>query len=264
MADWRNELSGILGGKARATRAEQENAVFEAFLDATAMPAPVGLAATFDVEAARLYGTVMGRDAKALGQDILLAPHINIVRDPLFRRNHTTFSEDPLLTAQLAAYMRQFSDIPFASDVAELLHSREVFEDLLQGQQMTPEDLRWYAPIFEVRYKSVTEAIRRTGSHQVLELASGLTMRGLAFTQDPRYTYIESDLTGISAKKKAIIASKIYPISNSKAPTQSPRDDSFRAKNPTNARSSISIPIISHVFNSRRKFSVRIVCKTFA
>lgn len=111
------------------------------------------------------------------------------------------------LTAQLAAYMREFSDIPFASDVAELLHSRDVFEDLLEGQQMTPEDLHWYAPIFEVRYKSVTEAIRRTGGRQVLELASGFTLRGLAFTQDPRYTYIESDLTGISTEKKAIIAS---------------------------------------------------------
>ncbi len=113
------------------------------------------------------------------------------------------------LTAQLAAYMRQFSDIPFANDVAELLHSREVFEALLQGQQMTPEDLLWYAPIFEVRYKSVSEAIRRlnhTGIRQVLELASGLTLRGLAFAQDPRYTYLESDLTGITAEKKAIIA----------------------------------------------------------
>lgn len=37
--DWRNELSGIMGGKARATRAEQENALFEDFLDSTAMPA---------------------------------------------------------------------------------------------------------------------------------------------------------------------------------------------------------------------------------
>ena len=109
------------------------------------------------------------------------------------------------LTAQLAAYMRQFSDIPFASDVAEVLHSGEVFEALLEGQQMTPEDLLWYAPIFEVRYKSVTGAIRRTSSRQVLELASGLSLRGLAFTQDPRYTYIESDLSGISAEKKAII-----------------------------------------------------------
>ena len=64
------------------------------------MPAPVGLAATFSTEAARLYGVVLGREAKALEQDILLAPYINIVRDPLFRRNHTTLGEDPFLNAQ--------------------------------------------------------------------------------------------------------------------------------------------------------------------
>lgn len=39
MADWRNELSGIIGGKARVTRAEQENALFEEFLDTVALPA---------------------------------------------------------------------------------------------------------------------------------------------------------------------------------------------------------------------------------
>jgi beta-glucosidase len=71
--------------------------------DATAMPAPVGLAATFSIDAARSYGVVLGREARALQQDVVLAPHINIVRDPLFRRNHTTFSEDPFLTAELAA-----------------------------------------------------------------------------------------------------------------------------------------------------------------
>ena len=67
--------------------------------------------------------------------------------------------------------MRQFSDIPFASEVAELLYSREVFEALPQGHQMTPEDLVWYPPIFEVRSKCVSEAIQRSGSRQVLELA---------------------------------------------------------------------------------------------
>lgn len=70
--------------------------------DSTAMPAPIALAATFSAADARRYGAVLGREARALGQDILLAPHINIIRDPLFRRNHTTFSEDPFLTAQLA------------------------------------------------------------------------------------------------------------------------------------------------------------------
>ena len=37
--DWRNELGSILAGKARATRAEQENAIFEAFLDSVAVAA---------------------------------------------------------------------------------------------------------------------------------------------------------------------------------------------------------------------------------
>jgi len=70
---------------------------------ATALPAPVALAAAFSPEAARQYGIVAGREARALRQNLFLAPHINIVRDPLFRRNHTTFSEDPFLTAELAA-----------------------------------------------------------------------------------------------------------------------------------------------------------------
>lgn len=110
------------------------------------------------------------------------------------------------ITAQLAAYMRQFSDIPFARDVAELLHSREVFEALLKGHKMTPDDLLWYAPIFEVRYKSVSAALQRSGCRQVLELASGLALRGLAMSQDADVQYIESDLTGISAEKAQLIA----------------------------------------------------------
>jgi hypothetical protein len=37
--DWKNELGSIMECKARVTRAEQENAVFEAFLDTVAVPA---------------------------------------------------------------------------------------------------------------------------------------------------------------------------------------------------------------------------------
>ena len=98
--------------------------------------------------------------------------------------------------------MQQFDHIAGERDIAELPHIRRQL-----GGQADFFIVDIHAPIFEVRYKGVTEAIRRTGSRQVLELASGLTLRGLAFTQDPRYTYIESDLTGISAEKNAIIAS---------------------------------------------------------
>jgi len=71
--------------------------------ESTGLPAPVALAATFSVESARLYGAIMGSEARALGQQVLLAPQVNIVRDPLFRRNHTSLSEDPYLSAQLAS-----------------------------------------------------------------------------------------------------------------------------------------------------------------
>jgi len=36
--DWKSELGSIMEGKARVTRAEQENADFEAFLDTVAVP----------------------------------------------------------------------------------------------------------------------------------------------------------------------------------------------------------------------------------
>lgn len=39
MADWKSELSGIISSKARTSRAQQENAIFEGFLDEVAIPA---------------------------------------------------------------------------------------------------------------------------------------------------------------------------------------------------------------------------------
>ncbi|MDG4864662.1 glycoside hydrolase family 3 N-terminal domain-containing protein, partial [Streptomyces sp. T-3] len=70
---------------------------------ATALPAPVLLAAAFDPELARAYGQVIGREGRALGQDVLLSPMCNLIRTPYAGRNFETFSEDPLLTADLVS-----------------------------------------------------------------------------------------------------------------------------------------------------------------
>ncbi len=50
------------------------------------------------------------------------------------------------LTAKLTAYMRQFTGVPFADDVAELVHAREAFDHLLRDEHLTADDLTWYAP----------------------------------------------------------------------------------------------------------------------
>ncbi|MEV7288454.1 glycoside hydrolase family 3 C-terminal domain-containing protein [Streptomyces sp. NPDC093252] len=70
---------------------------------ATALPAPVLLAAAFDPALARRYGEVIGREGRALGQDVLLSPMVNLIRTPYAGRNFETFGEDPLLAADLVA-----------------------------------------------------------------------------------------------------------------------------------------------------------------
>src|SRR4051812_7364711 len=69
----------------------------------TGMTATMGLAATFDRELARQNGEVIGGDARALGQDIVLEPFLNLVRDFGFARAYNTYGEDPLLTGLIGA-----------------------------------------------------------------------------------------------------------------------------------------------------------------
>ncbi|MGW7460867.1 beta-glucosidase, partial [Streptomyces sp. NPDC054797] len=71
----------------------------------TALPAPVLLASAFDPALAREYGRVLGREGRALGQDVLLAPLVNLIRTPYAGRAFETFAEDPRLTADLAREM---------------------------------------------------------------------------------------------------------------------------------------------------------------
>ena len=68
---------------------------------ATALPAPVALAASFDRDLAYRYGQTIGMEGLARNQDVLLSPMVNIVRVPQAGRNFETFGEDPLLASEI-------------------------------------------------------------------------------------------------------------------------------------------------------------------
>ncbi len=69
---------------------------------ATAMPAPLSLAAAFDPASAQRAGALVAEEAKARGNDLLFAPTVNIMRTPQGGRTFEGYGEDPFLSGRQA------------------------------------------------------------------------------------------------------------------------------------------------------------------
>ena len=67
------------------------------------LPCPSALAATWDEDLAFAYGGLLAAEARRRGVQAVLAPTVNLHRSPLNGRHFECFSEDPLLTARIAA-----------------------------------------------------------------------------------------------------------------------------------------------------------------
>lgn len=72
-------------------------------LRGTVFPVPLNFGATFDPELIRQVGEAIGSETRALGMHEILAPNLDVAREPRWGRIEETFGEDTYLSSRMAA-----------------------------------------------------------------------------------------------------------------------------------------------------------------
>ena len=137
--------------------------------NATCFPTAVGQAATWNRSLVSEVGAALGREARATGSSILLAPMINIKRTPLGGRNYEVFSEDPLLTGEMAA--------AFINGVQSEKIGAVVKSMAVNNQQAQQEDLMAYVDertMQEIYLPGFKTAVEKANPWGVMTAYNGL------------------------------------------------------------------------------------------
>jgi beta-glucosidase len=129
-------------------------------LRATALPAPISVAASWDVDLARRYGMIAGRETRELGSDLLESPDINIIRAPQNGRAFESFSEDPYLVARLAvASIEGTQGVGVLANVKHYLANNQEADRRTIDERIGERALREiYMPGFEAAVKEANVA----------------------------------------------------------------------------------------------------------
>jgi beta-glucosidase len=128
---------------------------------ATAMPAPIALAATWDVNLANQYGSVVGAEAKAWANGLLEGLDINIARVPQNGRTFEAYGEDPYLVSQMA--VANLTGVQSQGIITESKHfaannqesNRETVNEIIDERTLR----EIYLPAFEATVKAGVGAV---------------------------------------------------------------------------------------------------------
>ncbi|MBX4905586.1 glycoside hydrolase family 3 C-terminal domain-containing protein [Rhizobium bangladeshense] len=125
---------------------------------ATCFPVGIALGATWNPDLVKQMGVALARQAKSKGAAVLLAPTVNIHRSGLNGRNFECYSEDPMLTAELAvAYIAGVQGEGVAATIKHFAGNESEIERQTMSSDIDERTLREiYLPPFE-------QAVRRAG-----------------------------------------------------------------------------------------------------
>lgn len=122
---------------------------------ATALPAALALAASWDPALAAQFGTLAGEEVRDRGEDLLEGPGVNITRVPQNGRNFEYFGEDPWLSGRLG--VAEIKAIQAQHVIAEVKHfaaNNQEYDRKTVHEFVDERTLREiYLPAFEAAVK---------------------------------------------------------------------------------------------------------------
>ncbi|MBP2266329.1 beta-glucosidase [Pseudarthrobacter sp. PvP004] len=135
----------------RRQKGDADNLGLHGSLPATCFPPGTALGSSWDPELAEEIGQALGREARALGVNVLLGPAINIKRSPLCGRNFEYFSEDPLVSGVLgAAWVRGVQSQGIGTSVKHFAANNQETDRMRVSSDVDERTLREiYFPAFE-------------------------------------------------------------------------------------------------------------------
>lgn len=129
----------------------------------TYLPCNSALAATWNRKLAEDTGSVLGKEARGRGKDVILGPGVNIKRSPLCGRNFEYFSEDPYLTKEMAVpYIRGVQAWDVAACVKHFAANNQETERLNVEVEIDEEALR------EIYLPAFCDAVKKAGSYTIM------------------------------------------------------------------------------------------------
>jgi beta-glucosidase len=117
----------------------------------TAFPAPIAGAASWDTALMQQYGQALGTEEYGKGTNIVLAPTVNILRNPQWGRSFESLGEDPYLSSQMVvADIKGIQSLPVIATVKHLACNNQEFHRFTASANIDERTLQEiYLPAFK-------------------------------------------------------------------------------------------------------------------